>query len=92
MDKIVEKIKEGCKFCKHTLSPDCLILAKSDRFVGNYCSPCFKLKTKVYYKKYVKDHPPKKKQPKINQTVNLVGKKDLDNILQFLADDNNDLD
>ena len=84
MDKILEKMKEGYKFCTETISPDCLVLAKGDRFVANRCIVCQKLKTRLYYQKYHKEHPPKKKQPKINQETKVLGKKDKDAILKFL--------
>lgn len=87
MDLIISKLKEGNRFCAHTLSPDCLVLANKNRFVGSKCGPCHKQFTKEYYCAYHKKNYTKKiRQLEIKNDL----KKKNNNILDFLNTMNDD--
>ena len=81
MDQLINKLKEGNRFCSHTLSPDCLILANKNKFIGTFCVPCFKEHTKTYYAEYNKKHYKKRIKQK---EIKAEAKEKNNNIMAFL--------
>jgi len=47
MEKIVQLLKKGYKFCLHELATDCVTFGPKEDFVGPVCKWCNKVKVKM---------------------------------------------